>query len=849
MKRTKIDYGIDLGTTNSSIARMTNGEPKIVKSEKYQKDTTPSCINFNKKKTQFIGDDASNKYRQDAIAAFKNRSTDKTGNATNSFIEFKRTMGTDKRYTSSHMEINYSSENLSAEILKKLKSYVRDEDIKAAIITVPAKFRQSQVDATKRAADLAGFAYSELLQEPIAASLAYGVDAKKTDGYWLVFDFGGGTFDAALMKVDEGVMKVIDTDGDNYLGGKNLDYAIVDNILIPYLEEKYAISGILDNDQAKTLLCDALKWMAEEAKIELSTKPTFNCVTDEPIGEDDDGNEMELDIRISLADYEEAISPIFQRSIDISNTVLSRNNLRGEDLTAVILIGGPTFSQTLRRLLREQLSPNIDTSIDPMTAVALGAALYASTRDIPRRLQERDNSRIQLTLKYPETTVEQEVTLGVRVDRNSTKGHIPGRLFIEVGRIDKGWSSGRIEIVDDAEIIQLILALGKANSFSINLFDEKGSFIDCEPDQINIIQGLTVAQAVLPRTICIEILDAKGGKQRLQEVKGLLKNQPLPAKGKAEYLKTQQEIRPGNKQDIISIPIYEGENRSRAIFNAFAGKVIITGEDISQYLPKDSEVEITISKDASGLIETTTYFPYIDETINKQIKPNIDQSDHTANHLTSEIDMARKCKEFIEEEYPEADEEKLQILSDKLYEIEEILEKGRGDYDARQQVMERLREVQIEMDKLEAENKWPQIQQKLLDALKRVNLINERYGNEKSGRVVEQFNNQVSAVIDKGDPSLADTLLSAIKVLDYELIRQDPGFFISYIKYYDEHFNELAWKNRSEAKKYIATAKQEISQGPTLKNLEALCWQLWELLPDTQKHPPSDTSLLTGGAY
>ena len=136
------------------------------------------------------------------------------------------------------MEKEYSSEELSAEVLKALKSYITDENIKSVVVTVPAKFTVNQKDATLRAAKLAGFEHCELLQEPIAASMAYGLDAKSKDGYWLVFDFGGGTFDAALLKVEEGIMKVIDTEGDNYFGGKNLDYAIVEEIMIPHIRKE-----------------------------------------------------------------------------------------------------------------------------------------------------------------------------------------------------------------------------------------------------------------------------------------------------------------------------------------------------------------------------------------------------------------------------------------------------------------------------------------------------------------------------------------------------------------------------------------------------------------------------------
>ena len=213
MKRTKIDYGIDLGTTNSAISRMEDGEATIKKTDTL-KDTMPSCVYINKKQAIQVGDSAFNALKRDKLISMKG--DDKSSNA---YIEFKRTMGTDKKYFSSNLGKDLSSEELSAEVLKTLKSFVSYENINTVVITVPAAFGNNQKEATREAVKLAGFNHIELLQEPVAAAMAYGLDSKKKDGFWLVYDFGGGTFDAAILKVEDGIMNVIDTEGDNYLGG------------------------------------------------------------------------------------------------------------------------------------------------------------------------------------------------------------------------------------------------------------------------------------------------------------------------------------------------------------------------------------------------------------------------------------------------------------------------------------------------------------------------------------------------------------------------------------------------------------------------------------------------------
>jgi molecular chaperone DnaK len=421
--RNKIDYGIDLGTTNSAIARMENGVPTIKKSETL-KDTIPSCINFSRKQDILIGDTAYNVLKNDSARALK---TFEKGQK-NTFIEFKRTMGTTHKEESSNMNRNFSSEELSAEVLKKLKSLVPDENISSIVITVPAKFLNPQNEATMQAAKLAGFKHIELLQEPVAAATAYGLGSKSKDGFWLVFDFGGGTFDAALIKAEEGILAVKDTDGDNWLGGKNLDEAIVDNLIIPYLQQNYAIDFVTNDSTKKELLRAAVKFHAEVAKNELSFKDKARILTnlgDLPF-EDENGEEPEIDLELTEKDLEIIFSPIFQKAIDITKDLLKRNNLKGSDLGALILVGGPTYSPILRRMLKEQITDKVDTSVDPMTVVAKGAALFASTISVSDEVKEttRDKTKLQLDIKYEATSVELDEMLNLKVLKEKTFGFI-----------------------------------------------------------------------------------------------------------------------------------------------------------------------------------------------------------------------------------------------------------------------------------------------------------------------------------------------------------------------------------------------------------------------------------------
>ena len=471
MARTKIDYGIDLGTTNSAISRMENGEPTIKKTDTL-KDTMPSCVYINKKKAIQVGDSAYNALKRDKLKSMK----DSDDFESNAFIEFKRTMGTDKSYSSSNLGKDLTSEELSAEVLKTLKSFVKDENVNSIVITVPAAFKNNQKEATREAAKLAGFNHIELLQEPVAASMAYGLDSNKKDGFWLVFDFGGGTFDAALLKVEEGIMKVIDTEGDNYLGGKNLDFSIVDEIILPYIQENFVIDSILADDTKKQILRNAMKFYAEETKIKLSFNETHNILSDlgDIPGEDDEGEEFELDITVTQADISKALSPVFQKAIDVSKKLLERNNLKGSALDSLILVGGPTFSPVLRKMLEAQICKP-DTSADPMTVVSKGAALYASTVDVSEEVREqtRDKTKIQLEIANESSTVETEEFVPIKILADKTEGEIPEKVFAEVTRGDKAWSSGKVEINTIGEVVEIQLNEGKTNIFEVVLFDDK----------------------------------------------------------------------------------------------------------------------------------------------------------------------------------------------------------------------------------------------------------------------------------------------------------------------------------------------------------------------------------------
>jgi molecular chaperone DnaK len=842
--RNKIDYGIDLGTTNSAIARMENGIPVIKKSDTL-KDTIPSCVHFNKRQDILVGDTAFNVLKNDNARALKTLENGKT----NSFIEFKRTMGTTHTYESSNMEKSYTPEELSAEVLKKLKSIIQDENFSSVVITVPAKFLHPQNESTMNAAKLAGFKHVELLQEPVAAATAYGLDAKKKDGYWLVFDFGGGTFDAAILKSEEGILTVKDTDGDNWLGGKNLDDAIVDQIILPNLQQNFALNSIIEDTVKKEILRNAVKFYAEDAKIQLSFKDTYNILSnlgDLPF-EDENGEEPEIDVLVTQKDMEDALSPIFQRAIDISKELLKRNNLNGSDLGALILVGGPTYSPVLRKMLKEQITDKVDTSVDPMTVVAKGAALFASTISVSDEVKDatRDNTKLQLEINYEATTVEIETMMNLKVLKDKTIGVLPDKIYAEIFRFDGAWSSGKKVISDKASLFDIQLAEGRSNSFDINVYDDEGNQLECEPKQFSILQGIggLDTMQVLPYNIGIAKFFHFENKDLFQPVKGLEKNKRIPATGVINRLKTRSEIRPGMLKDFIRIPIYQGDfgvEGLNPVLNNFVTEVIISGLNLPGLLPEGSDVDITIKVDRSQLMKFSAYFPILNYT--EELEIEIKQTEApTEELLTSEISKAKKAAKKID----------AKEVTESLDELNDQLDNEKGNADGKMKIMDGLRKELIKLEVAEKVAEWPKVEEdlkstfydleELVDKIKEID-INEDIKIDKLDANINEFKKSIETIIVNKDIKAAKELTELISGISVELRNTVTGGDVDRrrIEYHDREFNNLEWKDKNKARLLVNQGLALIADGKT-NQLNPLVYQIWNLRIDKSDEDDGST--------
>lgn len=808
MAQSKMKFGIDLGTTNSAICKMENGEPVIKKTDTL-KDTLPSCVSFTKKKIAKVGDSAHNDLRSDKSRATKKWANDRE----NVFIEFKRDMGTDKQKESSNMGQSFSPEQLSAEVLKTLKSFIEDENVTSAVITIPAKFKADQIAATKRAAQLAGIEHCELLQEPIAASMAYGLSASNKNGQWLVFDFGGGTFDAALIKVEDGIMQVKDTEGDNYLGGKNLDYAIVDNIIIPYLEENYTITGIMANETTRNILRDAMKFYAEQAKNQLSFKPQADITSQlDEFGEDDEGEEIELDLVITQNQLKDVLAPVFQRAIDITKQLLKRNGLSGTDLDKLILVGGPTYSPVLREMLRKQVTQNVDTNIDPMTAVAKGAALFASGIDSNVK-EELASGTVALSLSYEANSVQPIEFVTVMLSKEECTGCIPTKLFVELVRSDNGWSSGKVEINEIGDVIECQLMEGKNNAFSVVVYDETGTTIPCFPKEINIMQGIVVGKAVLPYNISIEAHDSGLDKNVVKSVKGLEKNQQLPAVGILNGLKTRNRLRPGMEEDTLIIPIYQREHNAdgtSAVHNDHVFDVIITGDEVGQVIPVGSDIDITIKVDRSQMLKLEAYFPISGETVEKDIKIEA-RSVISPNELERLKDSANSKLRTLTSSSAISDSETAEAEK-MMNDINSRFDGEKGAEDGRMHLQADIRRAFLKMEEIEQCHEWDSLEAEIREEFDRLEKANNELGN-KYDQQVSAVRSQVDSVIRSKDVRQGRAVLDDINSLfvAVALIYHLMGF----IDYHLGNFNSIQWKDANRARQLLQQGKELTNTNPS----------------------------------
>lgn len=698
MARTTIDYGIDLGTTNSVVAIMERRGARVLTGPDNQL-STPSAVHVRATGEVIVG------------AAAKERAVKDEANTR---VRWKRiiglTEGADVAKTFAASGRQMLPHELSAEVLKSLRDTIRDrrgDEPREIVITIPAAFDSLQTDATKTAAHLAGFEECYLLQEPIAAGLAYGLEKMDETAYWLIYDFGGGTFDASVIYLDEGLPTVKGHAGDAFLGGTDIDSDLVSVFLRPALLADHDLephdpdSGFWREIDSELIEC------AEEAKIRVCRSRKEAAIKIEELCKDRNGNRVEFNFVLKPEHVIEVTKPYIAQTVTFSKACLAEAKIGPEDLDKVVMVGGSTMNPWVREAIEKEFGRPLEISIDPMTVVAEGAAMFAGT--VNRKLRDDDVPQGSFGLEVTSqlTIDESPADFSARIVRTDG-AEIPDGLTIEL--IDDGaeWTTGRIQVRDNGVVrTRLRVAEDEGATFRVQLSNAQGVALDCVPETFEIRWGAGAS-------VDMPLSDHIGVGLNSGELMPILrKGSALPARGRND-VRTVHEVRKGDGDSRLLIPLFEGSNLLRAERNAHLITIEIRGEDVPEDIPAGTQAEVMLYCDKMARqLFVEVLFPTIDEHfVNTTVA--MDKRVPDLEHIRRMLIREERRQERLAEEVAEVDDQALRSL---LAEVEaqdyamqvrrQITE--RRDADALKNAETQVRRFASELDRVEDALQMPKV--------------------------------------------------------------------------------------------------------------------------------------------
>ena len=558
--------GIDLGTTNSAICSY-NGEDVTLYKSPEQTDVTPSVIYVGKRSNRYFGSRAYELAPRDP------------GNVAK---DFKRMMGTSTPVTLPAVGLTMTPVECSAEILKVLFSYLpeelRNDPEIGTVITVPAAFNQMQKDATMQAAEAAGIGKVALMQEPVAAVMSV-MRKRRGDGIFLIYDIGGGTLDIAIAQSIGGRVSLLAQGGIAMCGGRDFDRAIVDNIAMPWLIETFDLPDDFTAKDEFKAVRRMVEFAAERAKIQLSSRDEAMIEAEDLGAKDVSGEEMYIACPVSRGQLDQLIAEKIADSISAAREAIENASLTPQDIERIVFVGGPSQYKPLRDKVSFELGLAASTDVNPMTAVAEGAAVFAESIDWTAATRTRKSSRgkiaagaLNLVFNYVARTPDLRAKLAI-----ATSNTVSGSTF-QVDSIDTGWSSGKIDL-KNAATVDLPLSKAGDNTFRIFVFDAAGGPIKLQTDRIVIARTAAVVDAIpASHSIGLEVRARVEGSTELAYF--VRKNEALPKKGQLR-LKAAESVRAGSA-DALNFKIYEGDIPHPVSDNRYVGLFTIDGTDFSE---------------------------------------------------------------------------------------------------------------------------------------------------------------------------------------------------------------------------------------------------------------------------
>jgi molecular chaperone DnaK len=809
MNRTTIDFGIDLGTTNSAIAVLKGVGTEIIKNND-QHDITPSAVSIDKKGATRVGLRARN-----AIC---------DSNKEDAHVEFKRQMGRNHEYRFESAGVTRKPEELSELVLRELKGDVQQrtgEVIEAAVITVPAAFELHQCDATRKAAQAAGFKESPLLQEPVAAALAYGFQADQEKAYWLVYDFGGGTFDAAIIKAEEGTIHVVNHGGDNFLGGSDMDWAIVEQVIVPRLLGEFNLKDFTRGNKQWRHAFAKLKRSAEIAKIDLSRSE--RATLEACKFTDGSGEEIEFECELSRGELLRVAEPIIIRSAEICKRVLKEKNLGKDAVQKVILVGGPTLAPYFRELLGSSLGIPLDHSVDPLTVVARGAAVFSGTQRFNGRAAATVAAgEYSIDLRHKPVGMDSAPMAGGKVSGPSTEDFTG--FTLELVNTKTQWRSGKISLREDGVFIANLHAeRGERNTFAIELFDPSGRKQKTKPDTLTYTIGAVVEEQPLINSMGIAL--ANNEYDKLCE-----KGRGLPLKATGDY-RTVHALRQGQSGELLKVPVIEGE-LERADRNRLVGTLEIKAEHIRRDLPAGSEVEVTLRIDESRVITATAYVPLLDE----EFIGKIDMKQHDPNpevlkrEYEAEMKRFREVKEKAAEAEGESAEGLVQNVEDSplMQEVKEAVAAAKGDPDAAAKCEKRLLELKLRLDEAADALEWPALVAETRQWLEDLDATVNRHGSQAQRDKAAELADEAEGIIGERKMDRLRKKLDHVQRLYWEIVFAQPGFWVNQFQQLEKQKERMS--DQARATRLLEQGRDCIAKN-NATGLQNIVRQFWDLLP------------------
>lgn len=830
--RKMINFGIDLGTSNSLIAKFEKGHVEVFKNPSGFKETLPSVVGFRNDRI-LIGDQARTYAEKDPKSVAS---------------RFKRKMGTTEKITIQAIGTSKTPSELSAFVLKELKTFIHTgEIVEAAVITVPASFDTIQSNATKEAGLAAGFKSVVLLQEPIAASLAYANKEKSTDlrnSQWMVYDLGGGTFDVALVKIVEGELTVVDHEGDNYLGGADFDALLVEKLIVPEICRRGHFNDLLTQLKSESgkynRLWYRLLHAAESAKIELSNKSSAEIDLGLVSLEDEKNRSIDSLITITRSEFESVVKDAIDRTADMMNKILTRHSLRPNDLQFVLMVGGSTYIPFVRKRVEELMGITVNTSVDPTNAVAVGAAFFAGSIEFKTEAMQSkppiNDRQVTVRTSYSRNSQSTEETFTAKFE-----GNISGlfyRISSDDGSFDSGLKSLTKRISED-----LPLREGTFNVFQLKLLDAHNNSFDVGLESIQIAQGrYSVAGQMLPEDICLVKDDIANKDTRLDRV--FSKNCVLPKKEKRTVELARTIIK--GSDDDIKIMVVEGPAEKHSSTNKPIGSLSISGKQISKDLFRGTEIDLTFeiseSRDltvSAFLLGTGQEFSQVFRGTARHVVPGIlatevvqfeakIQAEIGDAIVTGNLEVAEKLERLLEQ---------TQSL------LAEVGQLAPDDVtDDRFKIEDSKRRVAQEVFELTSSKRLHAARAEYFERKKSTTSVVQENGNDREKHQLREIVSREQTFIHSMSPDRIQAMSDELNRIKLQILIRTPEFLIDMYSHLVERRTSM--NDQLQVKQLIEQGKVHLSN-QSWDDLRQVNGRLLALVPDEERGS-DDLRLYTG---